>query len=259
MVFGFDSCIGQPLMVLYNMPRFITGQITFNGLVEIWNNHYGKEMHYSAFLIYGLMYWALSRHFEKNLNITKSRNVAYAASLTLFSIAVFEFYWILSYAHFQSQPWVAKLQWPQLRIILQNIAFFFVGVLAILYIWADSYVLRGKEVVGRKHHYNLNLHATLLVSLSIASALLWWNYPFQVDTCQVRLENGDLWTNSRQFPQTLYTIDMNPDDSLNAGEWFFVEDNTVHAVNTLVKVVWTFTMFYIFMLKPVKEKTDGKV
>jgi len=242
----------QFIILLYNLPNLVFGKLNLQSWLQIYSEYYGKEMHYSAFVIYGLMYWALSRHFEKKLGITKSKNVAYAASLTLFSIAVFEFYWILSYAHFQNQPWVAKLQWPQLRIILQNVAFFSVGVLAILYIWADSYVLKGKEVVGKKYRYKLNLLAIGLISLSIVSAMFWWNYPFQVDTCQVRLENGELWTNSGNFPQTLYTIDMNPDDSLNAGEWFFVENNNVHAVNTWVKVIWTFTMFYIFMLKPKK-------
>lgn len=248
-LFGFDSCIAQPMMMLYRIPALLTNQITYETWLGTWSEYYGKEMHYSAFLIYGLMYWALSRHFDVNLGIKRSKNVLYSASLTFLSIALFEFYWMGSYATFQNQPWVISPRWPQLRIIFQNLAFLIVGVGTVVYIWADSYILEGKKIVGRTYTFNLNRKALLLIGLSIGLALLWIYYPGYVERITVTLETGETWSNTSRFPQTLYTIDMNPNDNVNAGEWFFLENNMVHGLNTLVKVVWTFTIFYIGKLK----------
>jgi len=154
MLFGFDSCIGQPITLLYRLPEFFLGKITFDVLwQETWVANYGKEFHYSAILIYGLMYWDLSRHFENNFGIVKSKNVAYSCALTFLSIGLFEFYWMFSYAHFQNQPWVVTFKWPQARIILQNIMFLLVGFMGVLYMWLDSYILdKDNKVIGKRYH-----------------------------------------------------------------------------------------------------------
>ena len=255
MVFGFDSTPLQFIHVLYEgVPNFLLGKASFNDLVVIYNNFYGKEMHYSAFVIYGLMFWALSRHFSKNLGITKSKNIAFSCSLVFLSVAVFEFFWMASFAFFQKQPWVITPRWPQLRIHLQNILFATVGVLGVLYMWADSYLLDAKgKIVKRLYKFRWDKIAVCLVGLSISLALFWWFYPGYVERFSVELETGQVWANNRQFPQTLYTIDLNPTDDVNAGEWFFMENNVIHGLNTLVKVVWTFTVFYVGMVQKVKN------
>ena len=253
-LFGFDSCIAQPLMCLYRLPGLLLGNLTFGEWAHTWTEYYGKEMHYSAFLIYGLTYWALSRHFDVKLGIEKSKNVAYAASLTFLSIAIFEFYWMYSYAIFQSQPWVTSPQLPQLRILIQNIIFLTLGFFGVLYLWLDSYVLNDKgKVAGRLYRFRFDKKALVLAGVTVSLALLWIYYPFGVERISVPLENGEVWTVSQRFPQTLYTIDVDPTDSVNAGVWFFVENNWVHGLNTLVKIMVTATVCYVGLVKEVKN------
>lgn len=247
-LFGFDSTPVQWIVLFYNLPNYLSGSLTHVEWTSLYGAYYGKEMHYSAFVIYGLMYYALSRHFENKFNIINSKNVAYAASLTLFSIAVFEFYWMGSYAIFQGQPWVITPRMPQLRIILQNVAFLSVGLIAILYMWADSYIIDEGKILGRRWRFNWNKTAWLLIGVSIASAVFWWRYGDFLPVESLTVEEVG-WSNSPYFPQTLYTIDIEPDDNVNAGVWFFVENNLIHGVNTLVKALWTFSMFFVMQLK----------
>lgn len=203
-------------------------------------------MHYSAFVIYGLMYWMLSRHFDKKWSITGSKNVTYAASLTFLSIAVFEFYWIYSFSIFQAQPWVATWKMPQLRILTQNLVFMVVGVMGALYLWMDSYT---EKTGQRRYRFNWTPMTYTLICLAIVTASIWWFYPWHVEKFSVTLENGETWTNSAMFPQTLYTIDLNPSDNVNAGVWFWKENNLLHAWNTLVKVFFTLAFFNVARIK----------
>lgn len=87
--------------------------------------------------------------------------------------------------------------------------------------------------------------AALLIFLSVALALLWIFYPWPVQQISVTLKDGTVWHSSPLFPQTLYTIKTDPASPVNAGEWFWVEDNYVHAINTLVKIIWALAVFYI--------------
>lgn len=255
LVFGFDSTPLQFIHVLYEgIPQFLLGKASLGDLVTIYSKYYGCEMHYSAFVIYGLMYWALSRHFHKNLGITKSKNIAFTCSLVFLSVAIFEFFWMGSFAYFQKQPWVITPRWPQLRIHLQNILFLTVGILGILYMWADSYILNEKrKAIGRWFKFRWNKIAIGLIGLSVCSVFLWWFYPSYVERFSVPLKTGETWTNSNLFPQTLYTVDINPSDNVNAGVWFYKENNAIHGLNTLVKILFTVTVFYVGLVKEVKE------
>jgi len=252
-VLGFDSTPLQFIHVLYEgIPNFIVGKASLNDLHVIYDSYYGREMHYSAFVIYGLMYWALSRHFNKNLGITKSRNIAYTCSLTFLSIAIFEFFWMYSYATFQHQAWVITPKWPQLRIQLQNILFVTIGVLGVLYMWLDSHVYNTvKKGYDRIFTFRWDLYAICLVCLSVLLAVSWINYTGYVEKISVPLETGEVWTNSGNFPQTLYTVDLNPNDNVNAGVWFYVGNDLIHGLNTLVKVVWTLTILYVGLVKKI--------
>lgn len=245
-LFGFDSCIGQPLMLLSRFPSYILGEISLTTWVATWAEHYGKEMHYSAFLIYGLMYWAISRHLDKKMNIHKSKNVAFSLSFLLLSVAVFEFYWIFSFATFQNQSWIITFKFPQARILLQNIGFATMGALGILYFWLDSFVYdpirRGYD---RLYKLRVDPFAFLLIVATVILAYVWIRYPFEVERFSVTLETGETWTNTRYFPQTLYTIDLDPTDSVNAGVWFYMENNLIHALNTIVKTFVCLTFTYV--------------
>lgn len=252
-VFGFDSTPLQFIHVLYDgLPGLIVGQKGWADLVQIYNLYYGKEMHYSAFVIYFLLYWVLSRNWRR-VGVIGFKNVAYSFIVMFLAIACFEWFWILSYAIIQNQPWVATWQWPQLKILLQNLFFTVTGALGALYIWVDSYILKDKEIIGRNWHFIRSWKLWILVALSVAAALLWIFYPWPVHQISVQLANGQVWQSSRLFPQTLYTVDLNPADAVNAGDWFYVQNDLVHAVNTAVKVLWAASAYMLFKVKKPDE------
>jgi hypothetical protein len=253
-VMGFDSTVGQLIHPVHALPELLSGELSMCEWVMIYHDQYGKEMHLSAFVIYGLAFWWLSRHFDKNLGIYRSKNVCYASAVTLISIALFEFYWMISYSSFQHQPWVFTFRMPQLKIILQNVAFLCVGVLALLYMWIDGHLFDDEgDVSGRVWGFRWTWISFVLIGLSVFSAVLWIRYPFHVEPLSVELSTGEMWGNTRFFPQTLYTIDLDPMDDVNAGVWFWVENDLIHLVNTVTKVLWTLTFVYVCALKTLKR------
>jgi hypothetical protein len=253
-IMGFDS---NPLQLVYggwaaiNQLGFGLNHADWSQVAATYNYYYGKEMHWSAFLLYGLMYYILSKNFAK-VGIVKSKNVSYSIGVTALAIALFEFYWMGSFAYFQNQSWIITMQMPQFRIILQNIMFLSAGVIASLYCFVDSFVLKDKEIVGRLYKLRVDWIAAMLVISSIAVAVLWWYYPWNVQQLSVTLLNGNVWHNSNNFPQTLYTIKTDPTGLTNAGTWYWIQDNSVHALNTIVKAVWSATIAYVFLVKKVK-------
>jgi len=261
LLFGFDSNLGQPLQVIIKLPEYFSGELQLADLVAVWENYYGKEFHYSAVVIYGLCFYYLSKHFEK-LGTRGSRNVAYTSCLTWLSIGVFELYWMGSFSFFQGQTWVLKLEMPQLRIILQNIiGMLSAGGLGVFYMYVESYQYNPMHVLflkprqwvstGRKWRFNWNWLTYLLIAASVATAVLWWFYPGPVELLTVEYETGQVWTNSHRFPQTLYTIDVNPNDGINAGIWHYIENDFIHGLNTLVKIFFTLAIFNIGRIKRV--------
>jgi hypothetical protein len=256
-IFGFDSNLNQFLNPLVELlPQLIDGKLTLSAFpsqfIARYNYYYGLEMHYSAFVFYGLLFVFLSKHYEK-FGIVKSKNIAYATAITCLSIGLFELYWVYSFVFWQNQPWVASWTMPQLRIILQNlVAFPAVGVIGVLYMWADSYILEKKQIVGRRYRFRWDWIAVALIGLSIALAVLWWYYPWptQQITVNIATPNGSwLWTSSVRYPQTLYTVDANLMDNVAAGIRVYVPNDAVHGLNTLVKLVWTVTVGYIALIR----------
>lgn len=251
---GFDSSPLQFIEVLYQgIPGFILGHLSWGDLINIYNGCYGREMHYSAFVIYLLVFYGLSKNWEHK-GIIKSKNLAYSFSVMFLAIGMFEWFWMLGFAYFQNQYWAITWAMPQLRILFQNSIFTFVGILGVLYIWADSYRLdANKQVIGRNWRFNLGWVSWALILLSIASALFWICYPGPIQQISVPLANGQTWHSSRLFPQTLYTIKVDPSSPVNAGVWFWVQDDAIHAINTLVKVIWAFTLYWIGKVKLVND------
>jgi hypothetical protein len=254
-VFGFDSTPLQFIHVLYEgIPALISGESV--DLFGIYSSYYGKEMHYSAFVIYGLLYYFMSKNFE-GAGIKGTKNMIYSFAVMFFSISVFEWFWIICFATFQNQPWCFTWSFPQLKILVQNTGFFVAGCLTALYMFTDRFFwdLKTNEAIGRRFFFNWkSLKLWSIIGLTVAGSLLWIYYPFHVDSLTVTLENGNLWSNSNLFPQTLYTIDLNPTDSVYAGEWFWIENNLIHGINTLVKILFTLSFYYLFRMKKIEKK-----
>lgn len=249
-VFGFDSTPLQFIHVVYEgIPALISGETV--DLVGIYSSYYGKEMHYSAFVIYGLLYYFMSKNFEK-AGVVGTKNMIYSFAVMFFSISVFEWFWIIGFATFQNQPWAFTWAFPQLKILIQNLGFFVVGCLTALYMVTDRYFwnLKTNKAIGRRFFFMWkSWKLWMVLGLTVAASLLWIYYPFEVQTFDVVLENGNLWSSSTNFPQTLYTIDLNPGDSVVAGEWFWIENNLVHGLNTVVKLLFTMSFYYMFRVK----------
>lgn len=253
-LFGFDSTPLQFVHVLYEgVPAWISGSASLHDLGAIYSEYYGKEMHYSAFVIYPALFYALSRCWEK-AGVKMSKNIVFSSAAMLLSIAVFEWFWILSFSHFQNQPWISTWRFPQMKILLQNLVFTVAGFLAVLYMLTERWHWKGREQLGRAYYFCLkSWKPWALVVLSLAAAIFWIYYPGYVEQISVPLESGEIWSSSRMFPQTLYTVDLNPSDAVNAGVWFWIENDVIHAVNTGVKALFALTTFYIFRVRKPME------
>ena len=249
-LFGFDSTPLQFIHVIYEgLSALIAGSINLQDLGAIYSLYYGKEMHYSAFVIYFMLFYCMSRSWEK-AGVTKSKNLVFSFAAMFLSIAVFEWFWILGFSAFQNQPWVSTWRFPQMKILLQNTAFTVAGSVTLLYMLTERWYWKGKEQLGRAYFFKLKSWTPwALLGISILAGLLWIYYPWDVQLLTVTLENGEIWQSSRLFPQTLYTVDMNPADAVNAGEWFWIENDLIHGVNTGVKALWALTTFYIFRVE----------
>jgi len=249
-LFGFDSTPLQFIHVLYEgVPAWIQGSASLQDLAAIYNLYYGKEMHYSAFVIYFGLFYFLSLSWEK-AGVIKSKNIVFSSAGMLLSIAVFEWFWILGFATFQNQPWVCTWRFPQMKILLQNLFFSLAGGITVLYMLTERWHWKDREQLGRAYFFRLKSWAPwLLFAASIMAALFWIYYPFHVELLSVELETGEIWMSSRLFPQTLYTVDISPQDGINAGVWYWIENDLIHAVNTGVKVLWALTTYYVFRVR----------
>ena len=253
-VFGFDSTPLQFIHVIYDgFPGMIQGGFSLQDLTAIYNSYYGKEMHYSAFVIYFLLYAALSRSWEK-AGVSKSKNVVFSSAGVFLAISVFEWFWILGFSTFQYQPWVSTWRMPQLRILLQNTVFLVAAGFTLLYMLTDRWHWNGRIQGDRAFFFMAkSWKLWVCVGLSVAAAFFWIYYPGQIQQISVELADGSVWRSSRLFPQTLYTVDLDPGDAVNAGVWFYMENDLIHLTNTFVKAVWALTTFMLLRVKPVEK------
>lgn len=244
-VMGFDSGYGQIEYATYAIKDYFLSPSStpfWERVTTAWNWAYGKTMHWSAFTIYGLLYWATSWHLENELGFTKTMNSAYALAFTLFNIGIFEGFWMWGYAYFHDQWWTITWKMPQLRIIIQNVSWTVIGVLTLLLFWVQSHIHDEEgRVLGRIYAFKPSKSLLAISLITVAFAALWVYYPWNVKPVETYIEGYGLWQNSNLFPQTLYTIDLNLLDSVNAGEWFYVQDDLVHFINTWVKSLLAMT------------------
>ena len=254
-VMGFDSGYGQIEYAVYAAKDYllkpsshllVPGAPTFwESVIAGWNWAYGKTMHWSAFTIYGLLYWATSWHLENDLGFTKTRNSAFTLAFTLFNIGIFEWAWMAGYAYFHDQWWTVTWRMPQLRILIQNVGFTFVGLSTLSLFWLQSLVHDdGGHIVGRIYRFRPSKALLAISLITVAFAALWVYYPWDVKGVSTYIEGYGPWQNSKLFPQTLYTVDLDISDNINVGEWFYVQDDMVHFLNTWVKTLLAMTGLY---------------
>ena len=87
----------------------MVGIVTFLWIIRGWDSGittYGTSLHYSVFVIYGLEYALLNWWMDHVENIRGVRNLTIGVLWTVFSVAVFEWYWGLGYALFYGETWV---------------------------------------------------------------------------------------------------------------------------------------------------------
>ena len=131
---------------------------------------------------------------------------------------------------------------PQLRILIQNVGFTFVGFSTLLLFWVQSHVHDEEgNVIGRIYSFRASIPLIIIFTITIVAGTRWVYYPYDVKPVGIYIEGYGNWTNSDLFPQTLYTVDTNLLDDVNAGEWFYVKDDMVHLWNTGVKTLLAFS------------------
>lgn len=268
-VIGFDSSAVQLDMFFLNLPKFLFKEITWNQLKTLFWSNYGKGVHWSAFVIYGLMFVGLSKYYNKKLNVFKSRNIVLSLGFTFLSIGLFEHFWHVSYYVFQEQHWILSWLWPQFRVLFQTLGLSLLGVFVIILVSLKHknlyhlFNFRNKEYYWQPEtnmpYLKLNFDGLSFIFLLITffSICLWWFYPFPTQQISVPVETVEgvvLWTSSKFFPQTVYTVETNLLDNINAGNQFWIRNDLLHLVNTVCKVFYTLTIYNVAKLKRGKNE-----
>ncbi len=233
---GFDSTWSMALPYIENLSVILAGKADWAALWAESQIYYGVGNHFSAPVIYGLLWILLSRHYD-SIGVHKSLNFCITTSLGLMNIGAFEVLWNTGYAVFQNQMWTITFQWKQVANLMMFGGFLFLGLLVVLYMVTGEYRLRVDRVfVG-------------LFVLSVLCWGLWILYPGPVGNIDVVLADGSVWSNTRFFPQTYYAVDVNPWDKIAIGVPHYVENNWIHLLNTFTKVVFTAMLGYLFAFK----------
>lgn len=254
---GYESCFDQLEIGSQYLLGYFLQQNTWNDFLQMTQYRYGIATHFSALVIYGIMFYAISKYYD-NIDIGGSLNLFMSFSLTTLAVSLYEFSWMASYYWSQQQFWVLTPLTRQASILYQNLFFLTAGISLLLFVSACPH-LRFRR--NKKFYFLLGLSASLW--------LLWFYYPLPTKQLAVTFESGEIQTYPKQvnimglslsnFPQTLYTIDRNPTDADAVGEPFFVEDHYVHTINLLTKIVWTYTIFYFGKVLPKGEFKHEKI
>jgi hypothetical protein len=239
LLMGSDSTTDQLVNFFLGIPKLLGGQLTLGQLVDqtiiAW---YGLGTHWSAAVIYSLTFIGLSKHLRDKLGVTNSRNVMATAAFTGLTIAAFEFTWMSLDYIYQGQHWILTFQWPQGRIIDQDILM----ALPSIPLLAD--ILYYKEL-----KLNLEKKTLALFAGTVGLWHLWINYPFPLQSLAV-----GQWTSSTHFPQTMYMIQTNP--AIAIGDLFYVPNDAVHLLNNVTKIVTSLAFYNLFKLRRLEHHDD---
>lgn len=233
--FGWDSCWSQLKPFGENIIPLLTGKISLRSVWEMCRQFYGIGNHFSAPVIYGLSFITLSLYLEK-VEIKKSLNFISSTAFSLASIGVFELTWNFLFAHFQTQPWTFTFVPEQSYLLIMFTVFVTVGGLMFLCLYAEGY------------KPNLGHRSLIFLVAAVSSWILWVNYPLPIEQLQVQTTTG-MWTSTNKFPQTSFAVDIDPTDGVAIGELYWVENDILHGVNNLAKVLTTLAILSICSVK----------
>ena len=206
---------------------------------------YGMGNHWSAPVIYGLFFLAVSYSLEDR-GYKKSANFVLTSLLSFGAIGSFEIPWNFFYSTFQGQRWAFDFfHMKQMALVWSFSVFIILGVLAYIYLLADGFEM----------HFGKTQF--IFLCLTLGFWFLWINYPLQITPISVSISGTDssgtswfgYWLSSKLFPQTYYVIDVNPWDNIASGMPHYVSNDILHAVNTLTKVFQTVLIYTICLVK----------
>lgn len=251
---GSDSTMNQIASLTIHFPNLLLGKINFNEFVSHYWNNYGLGVHWSAPVIYSLLFIGISKRLSDiDIGVIKSENVAVTTGFVGMSIAVFEFFWLGSYYFFQDQHWVLSLGLYQGRILFQNMVFLIPALVIIIGLNREEY------------KFNLELKTWMYLGITLSLVFVWINYGLYFPINQLSVPvNGykdGVWVSSLRFPQTLYTVDINLMDNVSVGEMFFVPNDAIHLLNNLSKIFMSLFFYSLFKLKlrRIKMRSDIKI
>lgn len=107
----------------------MSGIAAFLWAVRGWDSgigSYGTSLHYSVFVIYGLEYALLNWWMDNAENIRGVRNLTISVLWTIFSVALFEWFWGFGYAIFHGEWWVLT---PTNTVFTELVAITIIGAL----------------------------------------------------------------------------------------------------------------------------------
>ncbi len=233
--FGWDSTWSQLQPYGEQLGPLLKGEISFGEVRALSKTYYGIGNHFSAPAIYGFAFVFLSLYLER-IGIEKSKNFFVSTSLSLMSIGIYEWTYNLLYANLQNQLWTITFAWKQITNLIYFSLFIAVGVLTLLLLHSEGYRL------------NLSRVTWALFIVSMGFWFLWVYYPFPITQITVETSTGP-WISTNLFPQTMYAVDLSPNDGLAMGHPFFVENDLLHAVNTFGKIFSTGFLLVLFRFR----------
>jgi hypothetical protein len=241
LMLGTDSTVDQLAQLIIHTPEFLLQKISFDRWTHYYSDYYGLGTHWSASVIYTLLFVGISKQLSDKLEVSGSQNIALTAGFVGLSITTFEMLWMGSYYLFQKQTWILSLNVPQFNIIWQKLLFATPAL--IVFIGLDR----------KRFRFNTNWVTFLLLCASIILWGLWINYGniFPTQQISVQVEGMGTWTSSPLFPQTMYTVDMNVLDRVAIGEMFYVQNDSLHFLNNICKISMSLFFYNLAKIKKI--------
>ena len=154
----------------------LAGLAAFLWFVRGWDSgigQYGTSLHYSVFTIYGLEYALLNMWIDTSHKIRGIRNLIVSVTMTIGSVALFEWYWGISYAFFHGEIWVLT---SANTVLTELIIISLIGILGFIY----ALYLGIKPTIDR------------LTLFLLMPSIFWWMVGFP-QTCYPRVDGTVLY------------------------------------------------------------------
>ncbi len=176
----------------------------------------GTSFHFSALVIYGLLYVGISIHLRRE-GIRKTRNVLYSIAFVALNVALFELLYLSLFNHFQLHR--NLLLW--LRSDFAFLCNYFLPLLFGVY--------AGLLIYTERLHYHWSRWVWISLTATCLTFIVWIFYPFPT----TRLSFG-AWTNNLLFPQTHYAY---------VSHSLYAPNDVLHTVNLVAKSLIALTQY----------------